>query len=73
MRQPVQVHRTGEQARVPELAAGTAAQEPPKLRPGWPTAPLELSLQAAKGAEISLRVNERLYLGGTNSADQLIL
>ena len=31
MRQPVQVHGHGEQARVPELAPGAAAQEPPQL------------------------------------------
>jgi hypothetical protein len=59
--------------RVPELAPGAAAQEPPQLSPGGLTAPLGLPLQAAERAEISLRVNERLNPGGANRADQLVL
>src|SRR5215472_18065073 len=73
MRQPAQIYRPGEQARVPELAPGAAAQEPPELCPGGLTAPLGLPLQAAERAEISLRVNERLHPGGADRADQLVL
>src|SRR5712691_12843755 len=72
MRQPVQIHRPGEQARVPELTPCTAAQEPPELCPGGLTAPLGLALQAAERAEISLRVNELLNPGGADRADQLV-
>jgi hypothetical protein len=68
----VQIDRPGEQARVPELAPGAAAQESPQLCPGGPTAPLRLPLQAAERAEISLRVNERLDPGGADRADQLV-
>src|SRR5213595_1752398 len=73
MRQPVQIHRTGEQARVAELAPGAADQAPPSLCPGRLTAPLGLPLQAAARAEISLRVNERFNPGGADRADQLVL
>jgi hypothetical protein len=73
MRQPVQVHRPGEQARVPELTPGAAAQEPPQLRRGELTAPLRLPLQAAERAEIALRINERLDPGSAGRADQLVL
>src|SRR5215472_2298472 len=73
IRQPVEIHRPGEQAPVPELAPGTAAQEPPQLCPVGLTAPFRLPLQAAERAEISLRLNERFNPGRADRADQLVL
>src|SRR5215472_1443275 len=73
MRQPLQIHRPGEQTRVPELAPGSAAQEPPQLRNDGLTTPLGLPLEAAERAEISLRINKRFNPGGADRADQLVL
>src|SRR5215469_1927263 len=72
MRHPLEVHRTSEQARVPKLASGAAAEEPQQLGLDGLPPPLRLVLQAAERAEISLRVNERLDRADSDSADQLV-
>lgn len=69
----VEIERVDEQARVPDLPPGAAAEEAPKLVLGGPSLPRGLLLQGAERSELTLTVDDLLHRGGTESADQLVL
>jgi hypothetical protein len=72
-RHSVEIERIDEQARVSDLPAAAAAHEAPKLLFCCPSLPRRLLLQGAEGSKVTLRVDDLLHGGGTESADQLVL
>jgi hypothetical protein len=68
-----EIQRFDEQACVSDLPAAAAAHEPPKLRLNGSSLPRRLFLEGAEGSKVTLRADDVLHQGGTESADQLVL
>jgi hypothetical protein len=68
-----EIERIDEQTRVPDLPAGAAAHEAPKLLLRGPSLPCRLLLQGAERSKLTLTVDDLFHGGGTESAYQLLL